>query len=55
MPLQTYVSKNIFQFGTGIADGRSSPWQTFERILSAAVAGLLAGWGYRRDEGERYR
>ena len=33
----------FFQFGVGIAEGRSSPWSTFERILPAPVAVRLAG------------
>ena len=34
---------SFFQFGVGIAEGRSSPWSTFERILPAPVAVRLAG------------
>ena len=33
----------FFQFGVGIAEGRASPWATFERILPAPFAVRLAG------------
>ena len=33
----------FFQFGVGIAESRSSPWTTFERILPAPIAVRLAG------------
>lgn len=33
----------FFQFGVGIAENRSSPWATFERILPASIAVRLAG------------
>lgn len=33
----------FFQFGVGIAEGRASPWATFERLLPAPVAVRLAG------------
>ena len=33
----------FFQFGVGIAEGRASPWSTFERILPASITVRLAG------------
>ena len=33
----------FFQFGVGIAENRSSPWSTFERVLPAPIAVRLAG------------
>ena len=33
----------FFQFGVGIAESRSSPWTTFERILPAPIAVRLSG------------
>ena len=33
----------FFQFGVGIAESRSSPWTTLERILPAPIAVRLAG------------
>jgi ABC-2 type transport system permease protein len=38
------------------AAGRALPWRPWIALVGfAAVFGALAAWGYRRDEGRRYR
>ncbi len=40
----------------GVAVGIGVPWRAVGILVAYGVAfGVLAGWAYRRDEGERYR
>ena len=53
---QCLVSRHIVELAwRAVADAPWSPASWLWLAGYAVAGGLLAGWGYRRDEGERYR
>ena len=53
---QGLVSRHVVELAWRAVAGAPGPAGSWLWIAGYTVAGcLLAGWGYRRDEGERYR